>query len=86
MKNNQPRNQMKIKHEKTIGDEIAMQIRGTGTTFTITMTESECGRCESVILKDNLCGDITIIQDYGEGLNVMFLETEHLEGLKRIIL
>jgi hypothetical protein len=76
---------MKTKHEKTIGEEIAMQIRGSGTTFTITMTEDFEG-CESVILKDNECGDITIIQEYGEGPKVMFLDTNEVQALKNILL
>jgi hypothetical protein len=76
---------MKTKHEKTIGDEIAMQIRGTGSTYTITMT-TDCDGCDTVTLKDNDCGDITFIQEYGEGPKVMFLDEEQVEGLKRILL
>jgi hypothetical protein len=76
---------MKTKHEKTIGDEIAMQIRGTGSTYTITMT-TDCDGCDTVILKDNDCGDITIIQEYGEGPKVMFLDTNEVAALKNILL
>jgi hypothetical protein len=76
---------MKIKHEKTIGDEIAMQIRGTGSTYTITMT-TDCDGFDTAILKDNDCGYITFIQEYGEGPKVMFLDEEQVEGLKRILL
>jgi hypothetical protein len=74
-----------IKPEKTIGEEIAAQIRGTGSTFTITMTDDYDG-CESVILKDNDCGDITIIQEYGEGPKVMFLDTNEVQALKAILI
>jgi hypothetical protein len=42
--------------------------------------------CESVILKDNDCGDITIIQQYGEGPKVMFLDTNEVSALKNILL
>jgi hypothetical protein len=76
---------MKTKHEKTIGDEIAMQIRGTGSTYTITMT-TDCDGCDTVILKDNDCDDITIIQEYGEGPKVMFLDTNEVQALKNILL
>ena len=76
---------LKPKPKTTIGDEIAMQIRGTGGTFTITMTEDYEG-CESVILKDNECGDITIIQEYGEGPKVMFLDTNEVAAIKAILL
>jgi hypothetical protein len=76
---------MKTKHEKTIGEEIAMQIRGTGTTFTINITMDYDG-CQTAILKDNDCGDMTIIQDYGEGTQVMFLDQEQVAALKHILL
>ena len=74
-----------IKPEKTIGEEIAAQIRGTGSTFTITMTDDYDG-CESVILRDDDCGDITIIQEYGEGPKVMFLDNNEVRALKNILL
>jgi hypothetical protein len=74
-----------IKPEKTIGEEIAAQIRGTGSTFTITMTDDYDG-CESVILRDDDCGDITIIQEYGEGPKVMFLDNNEVAALKNILL
>ncbi len=76
---------MKTKHEKTIGEEIAAQIRGTGSTYTITMTMDYDG-CQTAILKDNDCGDMTIIQDYGEGPEVMFLDPEQVAALKHILL
>jgi hypothetical protein len=74
-----------MKHAKTIGEEIVMQMRETGSTYTITMT-TDCDGCDTVILKDNDCGDITFIQEYGEGPKVMFLDEEQVEGLKRILL
>ena len=75
---------MKNTKQKTIGDEIAAQIKGTGSVFTIVMTNDFDG-VESAILKDNDCGDITIIQDYGEGLKVMFLDTNEVEAIERIL-
>jgi hypothetical protein len=75
---------MKNTKQKTIGDEIAAQIKGTGSVFTIVMT-NDCDGVESAILKDNDCGDITIIQDYGEGLKVMFLDTNEVEAIERIL-
>ncbi len=74
-----------IKPEKTIGEEIAAQIRGTGSTFTITMTDDYEG-CESVILRDDDRGDITIIQEYGEGPKVMFLDANEVQAIKNILL
>jgi hypothetical protein len=76
---------MKTKHERTIGEEIAAQIRGTGSTYTMTMTTDGDG-CDCVILKDNDCDDIVIIQEYGEGPEVMFLDPEQVAALKHILL
>ncbi len=75
---------MKTTKQKTIGDEIAEQMRSTGSVFTILMT-ADCDGCESVILKDNDCGDITIIQDYGEGPKVTHIHPEQVEALKSIL-
>jgi hypothetical protein len=75
---------MKTTKQKTIGDEIASQIRGTGSTYTITMT-TDCDGCDCVILKDNDCDDIVIIQEYGEGPEVMFLDPEQVEAIKSIL-
>jgi hypothetical protein len=75
---------MKTKTNKTIGDEIVMQMRETGSTYTITMT-TDCDGCDTIILKDNDCGDITIIQEYGEGPKVMFLDEEQVEAMKTIL-
>jgi len=75
---------MKTTKQKTIGDEIAEQMRSTGSVFTITMT-ADCEGYESVILKDNDFGDITVIQDYGEGPKVTFLDTEQVEAIKKVL-
>jgi len=75
---------MKTTKQKTIGDEIAEQMRSTGSIFTILMT-ADCEGFESVILKDNDCGDITIIQDYGEGPKVTHIDPEQVEAIKSII-
>jgi hypothetical protein len=75
---------MKTKTNKTIGDEMAEQMRSTGSIFTLLMT-ADCDGCESVILKDNDCGDITIIQDYGEGPKVTHIDPEQVEAIKSIL-
>jgi hypothetical protein len=75
---------MKIEHEKTIGEEIAMQIRGTGTTFTITMTEDLEG-FETAILYDNVCDDITIIQTIANEVKVTHLDAQEIEAIKSVL-
>jgi hypothetical protein len=75
---------MKTKTNKPIGDEMAEQMRSTGSIFTLLMT-ADCDGCESVILKDNDCGDITIIQDYGEGPKVTHIDPEQVEAIKSIL-
>lgn len=75
---------MKTKTNKTIGDEIVEQMRSTGSTYTIAMT-TDCDGCDTIILKDNDCGDITFIQEYGEGPKIMFLDEEQVEALKNIL-
>ena len=74
-----------IKPEDTIGEEIASQIRMSGTTFTITMVD-DCDKFETAILKDNICGDITIIQSTTNGIKVTHLDTNEIEAIKAIIL
>jgi len=75
---------MKIEHEKTIGEEIAMQIRGAGTTFTITMTE-DCEGFETAILYDNVCDDITIIQTIANEIKVTHLDAQEIEAIKSVL-
>ena len=75
---------MKTIKQKTIGDEIAEQMRSTGSIFTIAMT-ADCEGYDSVILKDNDCGDITIIQDYGEGPEVTYIDPEQVKVIKTIL-
>jgi hypothetical protein len=75
---------MKIEHEKTIGEEIAMQIRGSGTTFTITMTE-DCEGFETAILHDNVCDDITIIQTIANEVKVTHLDAQEIEAIKSVL-
>jgi hypothetical protein len=75
---------MKIEHEKTIGEEIAMQIRGSGTTFTITMTE-DCEGFETAILYDNVCDDITIIQTIANEVKVTHLDAQEIEAIKSVL-
>lgn len=75
---------MKIEHEKTIGEEIAAQIRGSGTTFTITMTEDLEG-FETAILYDNVCDDITIIQTIANEVKVTHLDVQEIEAIKSVL-
>jgi hypothetical protein len=75
---------MKIEHEKTIGEEIAMQIRGAGTTFTITMTD-DCEGFETAILYDNVCDDITIIQTIANEIKVTHLDAQEIEAIKSVL-
>ena len=76
---------MKNTKQKTIGDEIAEQIRSTGTTFTITMVE-DCDGFETAILKDNECGDMTIIQSIANEIKVTHLDPAEIEALQAIII
>jgi hypothetical protein len=76
---------LKLQPETTIGEEIAMQIRGTGTTFTITMID-DCEGFETAILRDDVCGDLTIIQTIANEVKVTHLDTEEIEALKAILL
>jgi hypothetical protein len=76
---------LKLQPETTIGEEIAMQLRGAGTNFTITMTE-DCEGFETALLLDNVCGDLTIIQTIANEVKVTHLDTEEIEALKAILL
>lgn len=76
---------MKNTKKQTIGDEIAEQINWTGTTFTITMTE-DCEGQPTVLLKDNVCGDATIIQSIANQIRVTHLDPAEIEALKAILL
>jgi hypothetical protein len=76
---------LKLQPETTIGEEIAMQIRGAGTTFTITMTE-DCEGFETAILHDDVCGDMTIIQSIANEIKVTHLDANEIEALKAILL
>jgi hypothetical protein len=76
---------LKPKPKTTIGDEIAMQIRDMGTTFTITMI-SDCEGFETAILRDNHCGDMTIIQTIADEIKVTHLEANEIAAIKAILL
>ena len=75
---------MKNTKKQTIGDEIAEQINWTGTTFTITMVE-DCEGFETAILKDDICGDMTIIQSIANQIRVTHLDPAEIEALKVIL-
>ena len=75
---------MKNTKKQTIGDEIAEQINWTGTTFTITMVE-DCEGQPTVLLKDNVCGDATIIQSIANQIMVTHLDPAEIEALKVIL-
>ena len=76
---------MKNTKQKTIGEEIAEQIHMTGTTFTITMVE-DCEGQPTVLLKDNVCGDMTIIQSIANEIKVTHFDTNEIEALQAIII
>lgn len=76
---------MKNKNQHTIGDEIVEQIYMTGTTFTITMVE-DCDGQPTALLKDNVCGDATIIQSIANKIRVTHLDPAEIEALKAILL
>ena len=76
---------MKNTKQKTIGDEIVEQIYMTGTTFTITMTE-DCEAQPTAILRDDICGDMTIIQTIANEIKVTHLDTNEIEAIKAILL
>jgi hypothetical protein len=76
---------LKLQPETTIGEEIAMQIRGSGTTFTITMTEDFEG-FETAILHDNVCNDITVIQTIANEVKVTHLDANEIEAIKAVLL
>jgi hypothetical protein len=73
-----------MKNEETIGEEIAMQIRGAGTTFTIKMIE-DCEGFETAILYDNDCNDITIIQTIANEVKVTHLDAYEIEAIKDVL-
>jgi hypothetical protein len=76
---------LKLQPETTIGEEIAMQIRGAGTTFTVTMTEDLEG-FETAILHDNVCNDITVIQTIANEVKVTHLDVNEIEAIKAVLL
>ena len=76
---------MKNTKQKTIGDEIEEQIYMTGTTFTIKMVE-DCEGQPTVILKDNDCGDMTIIQTIANEIKVTHLDNDEIEAIKDVLL
>jgi hypothetical protein len=76
---------LKLQPETTIGEEIAMQIRGAGTTFTITMTD-DCEGFETAVLYDNVCDDITVIQTIANEVKVTHLDVNEIEAIKAVLL
>lgn len=76
---------LKLQPETTIGEEIAMQLRGMGTTFTITMAD-DCEGFVTAILRDDVCGDMTIIQSIANEIKVTHLDENEIKALKAILL
>jgi hypothetical protein len=76
---------LKLQPETTIGEEIAMQIRGAGTTFTVTMTEDLEG-FETAVLYENVCNDITVIQTIDNEVKVTHLDANEIEAIKAVLL
>jgi hypothetical protein len=79
------KNILNINPADTIGNEIVEQIYMTGTNFTITMVE-DCDCQPTVLLKDNVCGDLTIIQSIANEIKVTHLDKNEVEAIKSILL
>lgn len=75
---------LNINPADTIGNEIVEQIHMTGTTFTVTMVE-DCEGQPTALLKDNVCGDLTIIQSIANQIKVTHLDAAEIEALKEIL-
>lgn len=70
---------------RTIDKAIIDQIRGTGTIHSITLTNDVEGY-ETCILKDQICGDMCILQSYDDKITTMHIDTNEIEALKAILL
>jgi hypothetical protein len=75
---------MKIKM-RTIDKAIIDQIRCTGTIHSITITD-DCEGFETCILKDQVCGDMSIIQSIAGEIRVTHIDTNEIEALKAVLL
>ena len=78
------KNTISINPADTIGNEIVEQIYMTGTNFTITMVE-DCDCQPTALLKDNVCGDLTIIQSIANEIKVTHLDKNEVEAIKSIL-
>ena len=74
-----------IKPEDSIGEEIASQIRSTGSKFTITMVD-DCDGQETAILADQDWNDMTIIQTIGGEIKVTHLDEKEIAAIKALLL
>jgi hypothetical protein len=70
---------------RTIDKAIIDQIRCTGTIHSITITE-DCEGFETCILKDQECGDMSIIQSIGGEISITHIDNEEIQALKAILL
>ena len=70
---------------RTIDKAIIDQIRGTETRHTIRLTNCLDGY-ETCILKDQECGDMSIIQSIAGEIRVTHIDTNEIEALKAILL
>ena len=70
---------------RTIDKAIIDQIRCTGTIHSITITD-DCEGFETCILKDQVCGDMSIIQSIANEIRVTHIDTNEIEALKAILL
>ena len=76
---------MKIEKQKTIGDEIAEQIVGIESTFTIRMSSSD--GYNTAFIRDDNCSDLTIIQESGENvIKTIWLSPEEVEALSSMLI
>jgi len=74
-----------IQEVRTIDKAIIDQIRCTGTIHSITITE-DCEGFETCILKDQVCGDMSIIQSIGGEISITHIDNEEIQALKAILL
>jgi len=70
---------------QTIEETIIDVLRCTGTIHSITITD-DCEGFETCILKDQVCGDMSIIQSIANEVTVTHLDNNEIEALKVILL
>lgn len=69
---------------QTIEETIIDLLRGTGTIYSITITDDNEGY-ETCIIKDQKFGDMSIIQSIADEVTVTHLDKNEIEALKAIL-